>query len=104
MIVYGWNLRDFYKKYNSIFNFTRWKKSDIVNKNKNKVKNGECMSFTKIKREQIKRYILEKIYENGSNIAKRTSETFEISLNTVYRYIRDMEKDGIIEKKENVIN
>ena len=57
------------------------------------------MSFTKEKREQIKRYILEKINERKSDIAKKVSEIFDISLNTVYRYIRDMEKDGLIEKR-----
>lgn len=43
------------------------------------------MSFTEEKRNQIKRYVLEKINEDGANVAKRTAETFEISLNTAYR-------------------
>jgi sugar-specific transcriptional regulator TrmB len=58
------------------------------------------MSFTEEKRTQIKRYILEKIDENGLNIAKRTAKSFDISLNTVYRYIHDLEQSGIIKKSE----
>lgn len=56
------------------------------------------MSFTKEKREQIKRYVLEKIDMNQKNIASRTAEAFHISLNTVYRYLRELENSRIIEK------
>lgn len=59
------------------------------------------MSFTKVKREQIQRYILEKIDENRPDVAKRTAEAFGISLNTVYRYIRELEKNNVIEKEED---
>lgn len=58
------------------------------------------MSFTKEKTEQIKKYILEKIENNQDKIAKRTATAFNISLNTAYRYIRDLEKEGIIKKVE----
>ena len=54
------------------------------------------MSFTKEKKEQIKRYILEKIDEQRDGIAKRASESFDISLNSVYRYLRELERDNII--------
>ena len=57
------------------------------------------MSYTEKRREQIKRYILEKIDEGSPDVAKKTAETFQTSLNTVYRYIRDMEKQNLIEKK-----
>lgn len=56
------------------------------------------MSFTRDRRNQIKRYILEKINEGGANVVKRTAETFGISKNTVYRYIYEMEENGIIKK------
>lgn len=56
------------------------------------------MSFTKEKREQIKKYILEKC--GGADCAKKTAEVFGISLNTAYRYMRELEKDNIIQKKE----
>jgi DNA-binding transcriptional regulator YhcF (GntR family) len=58
------------------------------------------MSFTEKKQTQIKQYILEKINENGLNIAKRTAKSFDVSLNTVYRYIHELEQSGIIEKNE----
>ena len=52
--------------------------------------------FTNEKRESIKLYILEQIHNNNSNIAKLTSEKLQISLNTVYRYIREMISNNII--------
>lgn len=52
--------------------------------------------FTNEKRESIKLYILEQIDNNNSNIAKLTSEKLQISLNTVYRYIREMISNNII--------
>ena len=59
------------------------------------------MSFSKEKREQIKRYILEKINDKSNSVAKKTADAFGISLNTVYRYLRELEKDGIIKEEEN---
>ncbi|MCD8362772.1 MAG: ATP-binding protein, partial [Lachnospiraceae bacterium] len=56
------------------------------------------MSFSQERREHIKRYILEKISEGQDGIAKKTSENFQISLNTVYRYFRELEEDGVISK------
>lgn len=56
------------------------------------------MSFTEEKREKIKRYILEKIDTNQKNLAKKTAQTFEISLNTVYRYLKELEEKEIIVK------
>ena len=60
------------------------------------------MSFANKKREQIKRYILEKIDKNQDGLASRAAEAFGISLNTVYRYLRELEKDDIIERKGRV--
>lgn len=54
------------------------------------------MSFDKEKRTLIKQYILEKIDLRERNIAKRTAEAFSISLNTVYRYIRELVAENII--------
>lgn len=59
------------------------------------------MSFKEEKREKIKRYILDKVDTNQKDLAKRTANAFDISLNTVYRYIRELEKQKIIEKKES---
>lgn len=58
------------------------------------------MSFTEEKRDQVKKYILEKIDNRQSGIAKRAAEAFDTSLNTIYRYIREMEEEGIIQKEE----
>ncbi len=57
------------------------------------------MSFTEEKRDQVKKYILEKIDHNQSRIAKYASEVYGTSLNTIYRYIRELEADGVIYKE-----
>lgn len=56
------------------------------------------MSFTAEKRLQIKHYLLEKIASQQKDYAKKTAEAFGISLNTVYRYIKELEKEEAIEK------
>ena len=48
------------------------------------------MSFTSEKRDQIKKYILEKIDDGQKDVAKRAAEAFNVSLNTIYRYIREL--------------
>lgn len=57
------------------------------------------MSFTEEKREQIKWYMLEKIDRGQTDVAKRTAEAFGVSLNTTYRYLRDLEKDNVIKRE-----
>ena len=59
------------------------------------------MSFSKEKRNQIKKYLLEKIYDDSDDIVRRTAGTFNISLNTVYRYLRELEREEIIVKNKN---
>lgn len=59
------------------------------------------MSFKKERREKIKRYILEKIYTDQKDLAKKTAQTFGISLNTVYRYLKELEGKEIIIKNGN---
>lgn len=56
------------------------------------------MSFTKEKQSNIKKYILEKIDSAATDIPKKTADAFGISLNTVYRYIRELENQQIIIK------
>ena len=56
------------------------------------------MSFTKQKRDNIKRYILEKISEDQKDVIQRTASAFQISENTVYRYLRELKNDNIIAK------
>ena len=60
------------------------------------------MGLTEEKRNRIKRYILEKIYDKDKNVASHVSKTFEVSLNTVYRYIRELERDAVIYKEDDV--
>lgn len=58
------------------------------------------MSFKEEKRDKIKLYILEKIANREVDFVKKTAEIFETSLNTVYRYLRELETDGIIKKTD----
>lgn len=51
------------------------------------------MSFSKEKREQIKNYLLEKISQNEKDFVKKAIEAFEISRNTVYRYLRELQEE-----------
>lgn len=54
------------------------------------------MSFTKEKRSRIKNYIMEKIFKKQIDFVKRTANTFSISSTTVYKYINELEQDGLI--------
>ena len=56
------------------------------------------ISFTRQKREGIKSYILEKIVDNQKDVIQKTASAFQISENTVYRYLRELKKDNIITK------
>lgn len=58
------------------------------------------MSLTKKRQEQIKRYLLEKVASGQGNAAHGAAESFSISLNTAYRYLREMEAAGLIRKKD----
>ena len=58
------------------------------------------MSFSREKKQAIKNYILQKIGENDRQIAKKTAQAFEISLNSVYRYISVLEEEGVIKKEK----
>ena len=59
------------------------------------------MSFSKDKRSAIQDYILDKITVSDSDFVRKTMDAFSISLNTVYRYLRDLLAAGAIEKKRN---
>ena len=58
------------------------------------------MSFTKEKRISLKQYLLEKIFSEDCSPAQKAAEAFDISLNTVYRYLRELEQQGIIKKNK----
>ena len=58
------------------------------------------MSFTRDKRDQIKNYILEKIDAGDDDYIEKTSNAYNISDKTVYRYLREMLGDGILIKNK----
>lgn len=57
------------------------------------------MSFSKTKREVIKHYILEQVDAGCKDVVKKTVNAFEMTPTSVYRYIKEMETDGILTKK-----
>ena len=59
------------------------------------------MSFSTEKRERIKNYILEKINAGDPEYVIKVVETFGISSNTVFRYIREMVAEGALIKTGN---
>ena len=59
------------------------------------------MSFSRSKRDQIKKYILEIIESGQGNIASKTSDAFAISENSIYRYLRELLTENIIVKGKN---
>lgn len=54
------------------------------------------MKFTTRKKNQIKFYILEKIFENDKDLKKHVANTHNISITTVYRYLKELEDEGVI--------
>ncbi|MCR4650682.1 MAG: STAS-like domain-containing protein [Lachnospiraceae bacterium] len=57
------------------------------------------MSLSKQRRESIKHYILEQIDLGTNSVVNKTVEAFEITSTSVYRYIKEMVEDGIIQKQ-----
>ncbi len=51
--------------------------------------------------EKVKNYILRLIKNGRRDYVKSTVESFNISRSSVYNYIKQMEQDGLIEKKDN---
>lgn len=59
------------------------------------------MSLTAEKRARIKYYIMEKIFFKHKDIVEHTSDTFGISQQTVYKYIKEMIEEGYVKKITN---
>ena len=57
------------------------------------------MSFSSSKRNNIQAYLLEKIAERDPDAVKKTALNFDISVQTIYRYIRSLMQEGALEKK-----
>ncbi len=54
------------------------------------------MSLTNEKRERIKAYLLEQIYYDKSNVRRAASQTWDISITTVSRYLDKMVQEEVI--------
>ncbi len=54
-----------------------------------------------VNQEKVKNYILRLIKSGRKDYVKATIESFNISKSSVYNYVKQMESDGLIEKKEN---
>lgn len=59
------------------------------------------MGFTQDKKNKIIKYLLEKIMLKDRDYVSKTTKAFYISFNTVYRYLRELEKEKIINKTNN---
>ncbi len=53
-----------------------------------------------VNQEKVKNYILRLIKSGRKDYVKATVETFNISKSSIYNYVKQMETDGLIEKKE----
>ena len=53
-----------------------------------------------VNQEKVKNYILRLIKSGRKDYVKATIESFNISKSSVYNYVKQMETDGLIEKKE----
>ena len=56
------------------------------------------MSLSKEKRESIKKYILEKAAEGDTDIIQKVTDTFGVSRQSAYQYVRDLQSTGSIRK------
>ncbi len=54
-----------------------------------------------VNQEKVKNYILRLIKSGRKDYVKSVIETFDISKSSVYNYVKQMESEGLIEKKEN---
>ena len=56
------------------------------------------MSLSTDKKQQIRFYLLEKISQKQSSVVSKTAQTFEVTPATVYRYLEQFERDGVLKK------
>ena len=54
------------------------------------------MSFTREKREAVRHYLLEKIDAGDTAFVKKTSEAFQVSDKTIYRYLHELAGQGVL--------
>ena len=58
------------------------------------------MRFNKEKKKAIQLYILEKISQGTPAIARHVSDSLEIDQSTIFRYLKELEKEEVIEKSK----
>ena len=58
------------------------------------------MSLKNSTKIRIKKYILEKLELHDASLAKKVADNFGVSLTTVYRYIHELEDEGLIVKEK----
>ena len=56
------------------------------------------MSFTKEKRDNIQRYLMEKIEKGDADFVMKTCASFEVTNKTVYRYLKELTEVGVLTK------
>lgn len=54
-------------------------------------------------KEQVKQYILKQISHYETQLVAKVTEDFGISKSTVYHYLSELKKDGVIEKGAETI-
>lgn len=58
------------------------------------------MSFSKIKQQSIRAYILEKAAQCTPDLSSHVAKTFEMNRRTAYKYIQQLERDGLLTHKK----
>ena len=56
------------------------------------------MKFTKKREEAIKKYLLQSIEKNVDDLVKHTSETHKVTRQTIYKYLKELVAEGMVEK------
>ena len=60
------------------------------------------MALSKETRQAAKLYLLDQLEADASGAVRHTAETFDISETSVYHYLKQMEQDGIVTKKDHI--
>lgn len=58
------------------------------------------MSFSKIKQQSIRAYILEKVATSTPDLSTHVAETFEINRNTAHKYIKQLVDEGVLTREK----
>ncbi len=58
------------------------------------------MSLTVVQRTRIKNYLMEKIFNNEKDVVKKTCTTFNVSSQTVYKYLHELIENNDVQQIE----